>query len=165
MLFIPCIILTINHIHQHIYIIGLQTVRKFWKLLHVSAPKHHPRGVSNTKECKHQYINLRSIMPGSKIFKFIKIVNFVWNVKYKITALLTLVIIILTRSRPESSVCLHCIQCRYTNIWAHAVRSNRIYSQWRVPACFVPEGVVFDNPWGWLLGAETCGSYLKIMYF
>jgi len=165
MLFIPCIILTINHIHQHIHIIGLQTVRKFWKLLHVSAPKHHPRGVSNTKEYKHQYVSLGNTMPSSKIFKSIKIGTFIWNVKYKITALLTLVIIILTRSGPQSSVCFHYIQCKYTNIWVHAVRSNRIYSQRREPACIVPEGAVFDNPWVWLLGAETYRSYLKIMYF
>jgi len=27
------------------------------KLLHVSATRRHPQGISNTKECKHQYIN------------------------------------------------------------------------------------------------------------
>jgi hypothetical protein len=39
--------------------VGLQTVRKFLKLLNVSAFKT-PEGVSNTKDYKQQYINVGS---------------------------------------------------------------------------------------------------------
>jgi hypothetical protein len=41
-------------------VIGLQTVHKSYKVLHVSAPRPHCQGFSNTKECRHQYISLGS---------------------------------------------------------------------------------------------------------
>jgi hypothetical protein len=43
---------SINRIHQQMHTTGLQIVRKFQNLLHVSAPKRHFQGVSNTEECK-----------------------------------------------------------------------------------------------------------------
>jgi hypothetical protein len=60
-LFIRCIMLTVNKIFQQTPTIWSQTVRKVWKLRHVSAPRRHPQGISNTQEYKHVYILLNVI--------------------------------------------------------------------------------------------------------
>jgi hypothetical protein len=44
------------------FIIGLQTVRKFKNLLHVSAQRSRHQEISNTKENKYQYASLGSVV-------------------------------------------------------------------------------------------------------
>jgi hypothetical protein len=46
------------------HIIGRKTEYKFQGFLKVSTPRSHPQGVSNTKEYKYQYTNIRSKMPN-----------------------------------------------------------------------------------------------------
>lgn len=39
-----------NQIHQQMHLRGLQSVNEFYKILHISVSRHHPQGISNTKE-------------------------------------------------------------------------------------------------------------------
>jgi len=56
---IPYIILAVSHKYQQLHIRGLQTVRKFKKLLHVSASRRHPHGLSEIQmDHKHYYTSL-----------------------------------------------------------------------------------------------------------
>jgi len=45
---------------------------KVHKLLHVSTPRRLPQGVSNSKKHKHNYINIGSTKPNTRIFTMIK---------------------------------------------------------------------------------------------
>jgi hypothetical protein len=47
-----------NYIYEQIKTTSLQKVCKFSTLLDVSALRHHPWGLFNTKQHKHQYFSL-----------------------------------------------------------------------------------------------------------
>jgi hypothetical protein len=69
-LFIPCIIFTINHIHQQMHIRGLQTYRSFknsYMFRRQAAISRESQIQRNTRT--NTYINLRSTLPSIKIFK------------------------------------------------------------------------------------------------
>jgi hypothetical protein len=53
MFFISCTILTMDHVHRQMHIIGLQSIHKFYITATCFGDEAPSKGVSNTKERKH----------------------------------------------------------------------------------------------------------------
>jgi hypothetical protein len=63
----------ISYIHQQIYIVQYKLHMSHRKLLRVLGSRCHPQGVTNTKENKHQHINLGSKMPSIRILQILQL--------------------------------------------------------------------------------------------